>query len=182
MSRGELRNVTLSWLVRIYTATVLLLWNVVGAVCLYLAVALGKDRAILVMPAMAPFLLPALLAVFNWAAFPFEYSVFGQYKRTEFPEEEVLCRIEWSRIVISWCLRNDLGVTWYVFPSGVGISMSGIGRVFLPFMEIEEITKVGSSRYRVSHTCPEVRSPIIMPSRVVDAILWANKVPAVTAG
>jgi len=173
MGGAQLKHPARYWLVRAYAATALPLWWVTIAIGLYRSVMLGQNdtRLFVLVLAMTPFAVLAILAMFSWHAFPFAYSVFGRYRRTEFPKEGVLCEITWSHVVIGRCFRSNLGIIWFVFPSGVGILVWGIGRVFLPFAEIGEVTKVGRSRYRIDHSCAEVRSPIVMPGRVMDAIL-----------
>ncbi len=170
MSRGELKPPGQYWFVRIYTAAVLLVWDSLILVHLYNGLTVGKEPDFLAVGAMTPLAFLAILAMFSWGAFPFAYSRLGRYKRTAFPKEAAIHRIDGSWIVISSCFRSNLDVSWLVFPSGLGISIGGIGRVFLPSTEIDEITRGGRSYYRMSHTCPEVRSPITIPAKVIETI------------
>jgi hypothetical protein len=52
-----------------------------------------------------------------------------------------------------------------VFSSGLGISIFGIGKVFIPTQYFIKITPHFSGNYKLEHESPEVRSPIIFNSK-----------------
>jgi hypothetical protein len=68
----------------------------------------------------------------NLLVFPFEFSMFGPCERTLFPDEVPVVRQSWSFGRISWFSGRAPVFTWVVYPSGIGISVFGIGKVFVP--------------------------------------------------
>ena len=104
--------------------------------------------------------------------FRMEYSVLGDLERIPFPNEEPIAKFAntWGRI---GSFRGTVPFfSWYIYPSGLGISIWGIGRVFVPADCIESLNEdsdslFSASRYEIIHNSPEVNSPIYLPSEMI---------------
>ena len=114
----------------------------------------------------------AVLMILNLGAFPFEYSILGRFERTNFPNERpILVRTgSWGEIGSFRATVPFFG--WYVYTSGLGISILGFGRVFIPLEYIDALSERGGSfltgrRYELVHSSPEVRGPIYIPDNAV---------------
>lgn len=115
-----------------------------------------------------PFLLVTVVAVATAETFGFDYSVFGRYRRTSFPDEIPLHQMPFSYAIIGK-VGSGPTVTWLLYRGGVGIRVAVIGDVFLPLEEIEAIDIRGRAwgmMSEMTHHCPEVRSPIGVPNKV----------------
>jgi hypothetical protein len=104
-------------------------------------------------------------------AFNFDYSAFGKFERTPFPDQPVILkeRFRWGLIGYSW---NNFPPTWYVFPSGLGIELWRGGKGFIPVssfwsLKKEEGLVLYGTPYQLEHDSPEVRSPIYLPDYAV---------------
>ncbi len=153
---------------RVYAAVVAVGWN---GVVLSQMVATHSSRPPPLMFAGAPLLLPALIMLFSWAAFPWPYSIFGALERTPFPSEPATLMVgpTWARIG-QLSLRGPM-VVFTVLPSGVGLSIAGGARAFVPRASITGLTGGGFGS-SLAHVCAEVRSPIRFRSRELhDAIM-----------
>jgi len=61
---------------------------------------------------------------------------------------------------------------WYIYSSGLGISILGIGKAFIPTEYIKKLDEDGGSffsgsRYQLLHNSPEVRGPVSIPDKTV---------------
>jgi len=95
---------------------------------------------------------------------PFKYSVFGPYKRRPFPNEKPLLEKSTSGRISLMSVYGPL-IKFVVFPSGLGISILGIGKVFIPTHYFVQINTHFSGSYKLKHNSPEVRSPIIFNNK-----------------
>ena len=165
MPEPTLKSHRLYWFYRLYCVAAIVGWNAAG----FWDFA-HEFKPPTYMPSMVPIFLPALFMVFNWSVFPFKFSVFGVYKRTPFPEGEPLLRVSGSWGKIGWFRATVPFFTWSVYASGVGISILGVGKVFIP---VECITELRSGRWwgrcKLLHDSPEVRSPVALPKEVFEA-------------
>ncbi len=109
----------------------------------------------------------ALIATSMWLSLfiiPFKYSVFGPYKRRPFPNEIPLFKKSTSGRI---SLLNAFGplIKFIIFPSGVGISILGTAKVFLPTQCIININPYSLASYKLKHNSPELRNPIIFHNK-----------------
>lgn len=117
----------------------------------------------------------AVLMIMSVFVFPFEFSIFGPLDRSHFPSEQPI-----SKFIGTWGMVGIFRASipffnWYVYPSGLGISILGIGKVFIPSENIKELKEVKgfptifttffTSRYRLIHNSPEFHGPVYLPSR-----------------
>jgi hypothetical protein len=133
--------------------------------------------------------LPAVLCLFPlWIAvimawgsscvFPFDYSIFGKYRRTPLPDEDTLKTVGESFLEslgsYAGAGRANMGpVIWLLYRHGIGIK-SVFGSVFVPLDEIDALDLeqgFDSLVYRhitanLYHHCPEIRDPIIVPKGI----------------
>jgi hypothetical protein len=119
----------------------------------------------------------AVLLFMSILVFPFEYSIFGNLERTHFPDEQPILKITGSYGAIGTSFRGTVPFfNWYVFPSGLGISILGFGKVFVPSELIKELKapkeiRISSYRYTIIHNSPELHSPVYLPDkRVFEAL------------
>jgi hypothetical protein len=111
----------------------------------------------------------AVLMIMNAFVFNFKYSILGHLERTAFPNEQPVLTKTWQWGLLGsgrLGLFRATSINWYVFPSGLGISIPGIGKVFIPEKYIKEINENVKwfylySCYQLVHTSPEVRSPVL---------------------
>ncbi len=163
---------------RSYCLIVLLGWNVYGIREFFL------DRA--EIPTFSPLelsVIPAIFMLFSLTAFPFRYSLFGQLKRAPWPEEKPLCtsRSTWGQVGLM--TGTVPFFDWYAFPSGLGFSILGVGRGFIPYESIVAVEKSSfwKSGYRVKHSWPEIRNPVVLPhKRMYDAVAGRVSGPGVS--
>ncbi len=143
-----------------------------------LVVASRWERVLLLYAVFAiPLFIPAFLMLLNLAPFPFQYSVFGAYKRTPFPNEKPILLHETVRGLVGFMwVCSMLSYAWTVYPSGLGIRIPWCGKVFILFEHFRNLRTGGIiSRvlfgHKLTHDSPEVRNPIGTPStRVVKEI------------
>ena len=101
---------------------------------------------------------PTVFMLLNLAAFPFDYSVFGRYRRTPPPEDEPLAEEDCGAQVGSfrgWCVAS-------LYTTGLGLRLPPYGPAFLPFAHIVAVER-GWFRTTLHHTWPEIRTPISLP-------------------
>jgi hypothetical protein len=101
--------------------------------------------------------------------FPFDYSIFGRFERTPFPDEEPVLKKTKSWGQIGLFRATIPFFNWYVYPSGLGISILGIGKVVIPAESITEFNRKGGlgfwgTPYEVLHKCQELHDPIYLPN------------------
>lgn len=113
---------------------------------------------------MAPLALIAVLMLMSLAISPFKYSIFGPYERRPFPNDKPLFEKSTSGRISLMSVFGPL-IKFMVFSSGLGISIFGIGKVFIPTQYFIKITPHFSGNYKLEHESPEVRSPIIFNSK-----------------
>ena len=113
---------------------------------------------------MAPQALIGTLMLLSFAISPFKYSVFGPYKRRPFPNEKPLLEKSTSGRISLMSVSGPL-IKFVVFPSGLGISILGIGKVFIPTHYFVQINTHLLGSYKLKHNSPEVRSPIIFNNK-----------------
>lgn len=113
---------------------------------------------------MAPQALIVTLLLFSFAMSPFKYSVFGPYKRRPFPNEKPLLEKSTSGRISLMSVYGPL-IKFVVFPSGLGISILNIGKVFIPTHYFVQIDTHFMGSYILKHNSPEVRSPIIFNNK-----------------
>jgi hypothetical protein len=108
-----------------------------------------------------PISLPALFLLSNLRAFPFDYSVFGPYERTPFPNGTPILQQSSLGGRVGWAYG---GITWCVYPSGIGVSVFCAGRAFVPVENIIELRSGFLSGRVLRHNSPELRNPLVLPS------------------
>ena len=113
------------------------------------------------------------IAVFmlqSLSVFPLEYTCFGPLERTTLPREQPLFKQtgSWGRV---GSFRATVPFfNWYVYASGLGVSILGIGKFFIPYRYFEALNEGGNSiffgsHYQLIHNSPEVQSPIYLPDK-----------------
>jgi hypothetical protein len=108
-----------------------------------------------------------LMSIF---VFPFNYSVLGSLERTPFPNEKPILKVTgtWGQIGV---FRGTMPFfSWYIFPSGLGISILGIGKAFIPVKQMKSLNRTSNlmiwgSPYEVTHTSREINEPIYLPEK-----------------
>jgi len=106
-----------------------------------------------------------LVWVFNLSVYPWKYSLFGRYERTRMPEGPPL---------YSYGLPKTFPIfRWYIYSSGLGIKLPLAGRLFIKAEDMELPRRSSSGVYVLEHRSPEVRSPLIIPSRKLGENLKA---------
>lgn len=156
---------------RAYAALAICVWCAATIWALYCMLRRDDVGALFVVLFSVPLFIPALFMILNWCAFPFPYSIFGRFRRTRFPRETPDCVVAHSWIVIGRHFRSTWpSVTWTVFPSGIGISIELIGRVFIPKEHILRVRRDWVGRGVLEHTSVEVRTPLTMPGNVSKAL------------
>lgn len=155
---------------RAYCIIVIGMWNVFGFWML-----LHKTTPEPLLK-MVPLILPAIFLLESIAIFPFKFSVFGRYERTPLPQEKPLLIQKYSWGQIKWFHASPPFFNWYVYPSGLGISIIGCGKFFILTEDIVSIEKYFLQGYKLIHNSPEVRNPIIFPGkRIFEALQDAAK-------
>lgn len=112
---------------------------------------------------MIPITLPALFLLSNLRAFPFQFSVFGPYERTPLPNEEPILKQSWLGGRVGWAYG---GIAWKVYTSGIGVSILGAGKAFIPVEHIVGLHP-GFWGYILQHNSLELRNPVIIPTHEV---------------
>lgn len=111
-----------------------------------------------------PLALIAMLMMLSLAISPLKYSIFGPYERTPFPNEvPLLERSTGGRIALAQ-ISGPL-VKYAVYPSGLGISILGTGKTFIPTHAITVIKPHFLNSYKLEHNSPELRNPVIFNNR-----------------
>jgi len=114
--------------------------------------------------------------VMSLFVFAFEFSIFGPLERSPFPNEKPVLKENgtWGQIGL---FRGTFPFfSWHVFPSGLGISIFGIGKVFIPAEQIKGLSeetglKFFKGRYILKHSSPELLNPVYLPnSRLFEAL------------
>ncbi len=118
-----------------------------------------------VLPVIFVLVVPAMFLGFSAFAFPIGYSVFGSHNRTPFPDEVPIRdeKYTWGRL--GFFYGSIPLYRWIVFPTGLGVSVFGIGRAFVHVGQIVRLQPHASGWYELHHSSPELRNPIILPSK-----------------
>jgi hypothetical protein len=128
-----------------------------------------------------PFACVTIFMAVNSRTFPFPYNVFGTCPRTPFPAASAVKTFPNSWGGIGKGRFTVPFINWFVFASGLGIEIGGFGRVFLPYQSISSVETMSFGRYnKLFHSHPEVRSPVVVPQNVFEAMrssLTAEKTP-----
>jgi hypothetical protein len=123
-----------------------------------------------------PLFIVAIFMFMSVFVFGFEYSTLGNLERTPFPDEKPILKIDrtWGQIGL---FRGTIPFfSWSVYPRGLGISILGMGKVFVPIEDIKELN-MGEGPYttvisnQIVHRCPEVNGPIYIPDNGIIEIL-----------
>lgn len=168
MPRPRLKQHKLYLLYRIYCVGAIIAWNATALLWGLSQAATPRDTPNYLSEAlpfllMIPIILPALFMACNLAVFPFEFSVFGPYERTPFPNEVPILKQSWLGGRVSWFSGGAPIFTWVIYASGIGISILGIGKVFIPVDCIVEL-RPGLIGYTLRHNSPELRNPVTLPT------------------
>ena len=152
---------------RVYCLIAVVAWNFFG---IFGASKTPPYVMVFLMPVFMVIIVPAIFMVINWGVFPWQYSTFGQYERTSLPQGPPIFENggSWGKIALVHASMPFF--TWSVYPSGLGISILGIGKVFLPIEQITEL-KSGFLGCKLRHTSPELRNPVTLPKKVFEAVL-----------
>ena len=137
---------------RIYCLAIILIWNSL----LYWEFRPGGTRSVYIF-FMLPLVFPSLSMFASLIAFPWRYSAFGPYQWTRPPGEQALIVKRFAGIRIGW-LQTPFTMTLY--PSGLALSIFGVGKAFIPLESISHLEQGMLERYTLHHCWPEVRSPI----------------------
>jgi hypothetical protein len=110
----------------------------------------------------------------NVMIFGYDFSNLGHYKRTLQPDEMAIVAST-SSIGIGGGVRLwPLLCIWTVYPSGLGISINGVGEAFVSISKISQIRKTSSINkllmipgYEIFHTSPEIISPLDLSEKII---------------
>ncbi len=122
------------------------------------------EYIIIYVLAMVPLELIAMLMILSLAISPFKYSIFGPYKRTPFPNELPLLEKSTGGRISLVRISGPL-IKYVVYPSGLGLSILGTGKTFIPTQAITDIKSHFSNSYKLEHNSPELRNPVIFDSK-----------------
>jgi hypothetical protein len=150
---------------RAYCLITAVVWTVVGF--WQFAQAVSKQQPPDIMLFLIPFVIPAIFMVFSWAIFPWDYSIFGRYKRKSFPNEEPIYTKSASWGKIAWFHASIPFFSWRVYRLGLGISVFGVGKVFIPVSNIEDLESGFIKGYKLRHNSPELRNPVTLPNKKI---------------
>ncbi len=145
---------------RIYCLITVVIWNV-GGVYLFTN---DSDIEFLFVICMMPFVIPAIFMIFNLGAFKYPFSVFGPYERSKPPKSKPAYSVSglWGKV--GWTNGSVPFFSYKVFPSGLLVSIFGMGEGFLDFAHIRRIESGFIRGKKVYHESPEIRSPIALPT------------------
>ena len=162
MNEGNLKPRKQYIFYRVYCPVVIVIWNIS---------ILWKIRQGGSLSAPYVFLLllvgvPAIFMSLSVSAFPWKYSLFGRYQRTMPPGEPPILTKRFVGTQIRW-LQAPFTIALY--SSGIGLSLFGIGKAFIPLEYVTDIrVRKGIIWDCTLHHCwPEVRSPLKFPSKEI---------------
>ena len=153
---------------RVFCVVTIAAWNGVG---LY---SLSHDRSPAPMLWLLPVLVPALFLSFSLGAFRFPFSAFGRYVRTPLPTSQPLVIDRRSSGIVGHMSATVPFVSWFLFAEGIGFSVLGVGDGFIPLHLIRRTADRTFYGFTVWHDSPEVRSPVVLPSKRLRAALLAQ--------
>lgn len=176
MSEAKLKTTKWYLFWRIYCVTFFLM--LAGCMTGLIYMSEGQNETgFSVLPSYMPFILiiylffvSVFLLLFDLTIFTFNFSVFGPYERTPFPEEEA--KQEWTvnSLKIGLFQSNGIPVKWYLYESGIGIFIWPKSKVFIPkenIVELYESKTIFSHSYILKHSSPELRSPVIIKNNEI---------------
>jgi len=145
---------------RYYCVVVVVLWIGVNAFIKSLPI----HEFLLLSLVIVPFVVPAIFMVLNLGAFKFQYSVFGPLERSLTPKETASYISRGTSGAIGWIRGSMPFFSYWIYPSGMGISVLGAGKAFLSFNCVDDVQQEYLRGHRIIHHSPEIRSPISLPS------------------
>ncbi len=145
----------------IYCIVVLFVWPI-GL--LWMVLNEYVEYIIIYVLVMAPLELIAMLMMLSLAISPFKYSIFGPYKRTPFPNEMPLLEKSTGGRISLVRVSGSL-IKYAVYPSGLGLSILGTGKTFIPTQAITVLKPHFLNSYKLEHNSPELRNPVIFDSK-----------------
>ena len=163
------------WFWRIYVPVVYIGFLLTAATAI-----LKQDERIFAWFALGfPLFAAAVMAILDRYAFPFAYSQFGKRRRTPLPDEPALRTIKYSYGIIGGVRATVPLVTWLLYRDGLGIKISIMGDVFLPWETIDALELQSGLMSTLYHHCPEVLGPIRMPNAMARIIAetWGSRYP-----
>jgi hypothetical protein len=110
-----------------------------------------------------PLLLPAIFLIFSATVFKFPYSAFGKLKRTQPSQNLIDSDLSFTGEIGGFQARGPF-ISWSLYPDGIGFSVIGVGKGFVPFSVVDSIKQGKFSGCTVVHSSPEVRSPLVIQS------------------
>jgi len=143
---------------RVYTVVVGLIWNAAFIFSFFQKE--EPDRFLSTFLILLPFVIPAIIMAGSFLAFPFDYSIFGKFERSHLPNEPVL-ESAYGGKVGNWSASWPF-ITWKLYASGLGVSVSGSGEAFIPIAAITGMKKSFIKGRVILHNSPEVRSPLVV--------------------
>ncbi len=118
----------------------------------------------------------AVFMIMNLFVFPPEFGIFGTLERDHFPSEQPILKITGSWGIVGLLRATTPFFSWRVYPSGLGISILGIGKVFVPKQQIKRLSKQKglsffTARYKLLHNSPELYNPVYFgDSKLFEAL------------
>ncbi|MDD2891224.1 MAG: hypothetical protein PHE49_11405 [bacterium] len=127
-----------------------------------------SKNAMIIVVIINAFYISAMCMLENLSAFPLNFSIFGRYERTPLPEEKPLYRWASSNCRIGRWFNGTVSIL--IYNSGLGISMFGVGKAFIPFENITELKKGFLWKGVLIHSYQEIRSPICLPFKIIRTL------------
>lgn len=151
---------------RAYAMFAMVAWPFGSISGFYVLTVRNDNRGIWLLAVSVLVALPAIPMLANLAAFPLAYGVFGDRPRPGFPDEPPKRVIghSWGRVGrvrISWP-----GATWFIFAEGLGLKFELVGSAYVPWNMVTDVRPLHFGQFRLTHCCPNVRSPIDLPLAV----------------
>ncbi|MFC1870874.1 hypothetical protein ACFLYF_00505 [Chloroflexota bacterium] len=114
---------------------------------------------------LTPFFVAGVFMIIGLFVFPFDFGIFGPLERTMFPDGEPILKIRGSSGKIGAFRASFPLFTWYVYHSGLGISILGFGKVFIPKEQKKSLSEQKGlssrmGRYKLTHNSPEIYDPV----------------------
>jgi hypothetical protein len=160
MKEGNLKPGKQYIFYRAYCLVVVVIWNI----SIFWEICQGGSMSAPYVFLLLLFGVPAIVMTSSVFAFPWEYSIFGRYQRTMPPEESPILTKRFVGTQIRW-LQTPFTISLY--SSGIGLSIFGIGKAFIPLEYVTDIRKSIFWRCTLHHCWPEVRSPLKFSSKEI---------------
>ena len=150
----------------------LVIWVLCAPILLVLLVVYPNSLILKIFFPIACLLIGTLLLIIsNLGAFRYDYSIVGRYKRKPLPNESPIMKQCGSFGWFGHLFITMPFVTWIIYPSGLGIIMFGVGKVFISTENIKELKEDKSfpypiwPPYRLFHNSEELYNPVVIPSK-----------------